>query len=520
MQPRAGGSVVEVLPAEASEPLLHFDTVLVDRPLPGKRIQQIAFSLDAEPAESGESVPTLTFDMDDPDLADRLRAELEAVYALGGRQGWTQLGAALRATVRINAAGMREPEPVGGEDFYLDAERSPNRHRLLALFDEQILTVDAAIAQAQTAIGARAATFGLQRLEESRAEVLSEAIRYLGSEGAAKYAVSSGSSAAHVTGPDAELLAGACLRIGELRRQLEPLLARVAQEERSYSERRALERRRFEEDLGTDYEFAGQPEQARRAAAAAAASRQRDASPAEPESLKASRRLLAEKQADVAVRIAIVCRQFPVLFRLWSTDTVRLVESYRRTYADYPLAYVALRLSSDSGYRDAIIQALHRTWDAAGTMREHLEAAQRGESQEPWKYSPLVHATLEEASVRPGSLAYAAAEEKLARTQEPPVITTLSDVAGLCHLAAIIGGAAPPVAATLEIVAALLGGAQAAHDAWKAWNDTVAARSSLDAARSVGAEPSYAMTVLSLLSVLPDLPLLGRGVGRAASVIP
>lgn len=519
MQTRPGGSLIEVLPADEAEPLLQFDTVVAQGELPGSNVQEIAFSPDEDPVVEDEPLPSVTFDMDDPQLALRMRAELEAVYALGGRRGWTEFGAALGGMVRINN-GMREPVPVQGEYVYRDEKQSPNRHRLLALFNEQILLVDGAIDEAQQAVRRRAAVFGLARLQESRDLVLSEAVRYLGSEGVAKEALSTGKPAAHISGPDAAALVRAFLRVGELRRELEPIVSGVEREQRSYAQRRALEQQRIEQDLGADFESLGQAEQSRRSVAAIEASRVRNPTTGEPESLKASRLVLAEKQAEVANRLAILCRQFPVLFRVWNTVTVQLVEEYVRRYSSYPLTYVATRLSSDFAYRDAIVGALHRTWSAAGTLQGNLKAATQGESDEPWKYPPLVHATLEHASVRHGSLVYAAAEEKLAKTQEPSLVATMSDVAGLCHLAAIIGGAAPPVAATLEIVAALLGGMQAASDAWKSWRDTLAARSSLDPAQSIGAEPSYSMTVLSLLSVVPDLPLLGRGLGRAAAALP
>ena len=217
----------------------------------------------------------------------------------------------------------------------------------------------------------------------------------------------------------------------------------------------------------------------------------------------AARQVRNEQVAIFATELAQIGLEMPIMFRLHATDLPAMAASFQLDNPRLQAAQNAPNFFRLLFPRREIWLQLKKVIDSARQVGAELQES----PNKVWAYPLLVHEYLDAVAVAPGTLAYAAAEERLSQEGEPSALQKASMAAGTGELMAMALGSAevPPVAATIAIVSTLLGMASTADEEYKKWSERVASWTHLDPGKSLAAEPGYAWSVFNIATTAIDL---------------
>jgi hypothetical protein len=492
-------------------------------------IQEILF----EPPRVGSTRLTervkpsvLSFVIADPHVAIRMQHAVRNAYALYGTPGLESLSGAIlgdpsrpwKWKLKGEPYHHLEHEPL---DFVWSASENkalpryrytnaPSRWKLSEHYQQERARLDGILDSTRATVQKLATAIGLERLNESEAQVFRETRRYVRLESnndevddeVAAVALDSGSLALPLKGPDILSLADALVRLDKARLpirraedQYDEFIRPIAQQRAEWAKSRleALSEEEIREQTNI----------------IKIASDSRAAFP-DPPGTERVRENIAEKKAEFSALVATEAFDFPILYRMWE-EYPAAVQVARHVLADPSLSTTLQRkqaLSSSMALRDAILTTLRVTRNASKRTRKRFEEQELN----VWRYPPLVHAALRRLAVPPGTVEKRGVEERLAlEAEDINLASALSMLGGYCELGMALAGAAPPMLAAAAAISLLLQAIDWLRQVWKRLEDRDAFNSALNPARCFAAEPSY----VGLLIDLAFIALSVRDASRA-----
>jgi hypothetical protein len=217
----------------------------------------------------------------------------------------------------------------------------------------------------------------------------------------------------------------------------------------------------------------------------------------------AARQVRNEQVAAFAVELAGIGLEMPIMFRLHATDLPEMAMRLQRDQSRQPVAQNAADFFRYLFPRREIWLQLKKVIDASREVGAELQES----PDKVWAYPLLVHDYLDAVAIEPGTLAYAAAEDRLAEEGEPSLLQKASMAAGTGEMMAAVLGSTevPPVAATIAIVSTLLGMASTAEEEYKKWRERAASWTHIDPGKSVAAGQGYAWSVFNVAMTAIDM---------------
>lgn len=463
-------AVLDLLKAEAEHPMP------AGEPL---RPQDLLLDVHEAVPETGKpygSLIKLSFDVASKDLAAEFKACCEMVFSIYGRAAFEAIHGAIVGVARwpVKEFGLRGDPPM-----VLHPE-SPRRKlfNLWALEREQ---TKQRIAQIQAAMAADIALFARIRLARSGVEALREASLLFelgdsadpGKQEAAFRGLPGLADPYPLKAGRLERLFQALLDIAEWKARLE----KITQDANRKGLAVAL-------TAMTSYHNPGAFKGAEAASLAA-------------------RQVRNEQLAAFAVELARIGLEMPIMFRLHATDLPAMAMNLQLDQPRRPAAQNAGDFFRYLFPRREIWLQLEKVIDASREVGAELQES----PDKVWAYPFLVHGYLEDVAIEPGTLAYAAAEDRLAEEGEPSLLQKASMAAGTGELMAMALGSAevPPVAATIAIVSTLLGVASTAEEEYKKWRERAASWTHVDPGKSLAAGPGYAWSVFNVAMTAIDV---------------
>jgi hypothetical protein len=214
---------------------------------------------------------------------------------------------------------------------------------------------------------------------------------------------------------------------------------------------------------------------------------------------------LDQAAGDLALTLAVGCREFPILHRVWKTpDLSTDIEAVRSIRGEGALSYK----SGTSGpaishLKNSILDSLRNAWKANKDLIDNLKS----DSALVWRFPPLIKEALDDLQFDDPSLEFQSAQERMAQEEGMSVASTLALVTGLMEMGAplLAGPAAPEAMAVLAAASVVLSGTDLILEYIKLRTDERAFRAVLDPSLALASEPGYSGFVIGLACSLLDI---------------
>jgi hypothetical protein len=347
------------------------------------------------------------------------------------------------------------------------------------------------------------------RLNESRAQVLSEAKRYfsLAAGGTVSpEAFTTGPRAAvRLTGPEVLGLARDLLAVQaareELDRQASTRKQRIADwDAAKWSvlaqdlERRELRQGRLSErDL---LDIAKQVDQEKLP---------------DPPDVAAARQWVANQQVALAHLVAGFGANRPIIFKLWNTGAAAEVRRVLLRSRATNLVQQGAAIATSVPFRDAVIDALASTWNSAGTLLERFAE----DPVAPFRFPALIDDTLAALHVGEGDFATRVARDRVA--DERPGADSAVVSAWLGHVGLVGLTGIPP----LQVVAAVAIVAQLTVDAialvgkgFRLYEQHMGTDAFFAPSAALAVDPTYSALAVDVYLLMLNVLLSRSGIGR------
>jgi hypothetical protein len=478
-------------PSPAPEQVLDTRPSQRAAPQPDSPVQDIHLQIPAD--DGGAPLPaiTATFHMDAADLAAEVAVTADLAFVASGTDGVEAFGDALNGTaVPIPYSLVSELVPTRGEKRYISDRATPFRARLKREFEAYERRLPERRAAAEAAVQELAVAAALGRLEASRAQVVTEARRYLSLANTASAAatVLSQNAGNLLSGPDTLALVGDLIAIANERLRLAGLTATRDAVEREWEQTKIamVTDDRARVGLAPRYMTDAQIRQVWRDVAAL---------PDSPELVQAKQRVVDQHEALAQVVSARATLR-PVLYRLWDTDIPfiarRVIRNARGTNAVVDRAAV---IDSDD-LRHAVVGQLRTAFQAATELIRKLGS----DPELVWRFEPLIEDALTQLNADASEFVARAARERVLDERPGSDLAEWSMWLGIAQLGFALTGVAPIVVGLTVAQAAVDLGA-AAMKAFAAAEQQLGEDAFLRPSARLGVPPSYSGAVMDALDV-------------------